>query len=207
MACEAILDVAVRQFGDRGYEGVSTRAIASAANTVMSSITYHFGSKEGLYLACADHIAAQIARRLQPAARAVGAPEALSRDEACAAILSLFRAMIDLMIGEESREWAGFLIREQQTPGPAFDRLYAGAMADVVELLVRLLVRARPDLTDSAARAMGIALFGQTLVLRSARASVLRVLDRDELAATDRTLLTDTVLSNVACILRSAPLS
>ena len=54
----AILIFAVREFGSKGLDGASTRGIAEAAGTAMSSITYHFGGKEGLYLAAAEHIAA-----------------------------------------------------------------------------------------------------------------------------------------------------
>jgi uncharacterized protein (TIGR02217 family) len=45
-----LLDVAIDHFGRLGLEGASTRAIARDAETLMSSITYHFGGKEGLYL-------------------------------------------------------------------------------------------------------------------------------------------------------------
>src|SRR5882672_7599510 len=60
---DRLLDVAVDQFGRKGLEGASTRAIAAAAGTAMSSITYHYGGKEGLYVATARHIAAQIRNR------------------------------------------------------------------------------------------------------------------------------------------------
>ena len=52
-----LLDIAISEFGTKGREGASTRGIAAAAGTAMSSITYHYGGKEGLYLAAADRIA------------------------------------------------------------------------------------------------------------------------------------------------------
>ena len=57
---ESLLDCAVDHFGRFGFEGAATRAIAADCGTAMSSITYHFGGKEGLHLAAADHIAAQM---------------------------------------------------------------------------------------------------------------------------------------------------
>ena len=60
MAHDRLLEVAVREFGQKGLEGASTRGIAAAAGTAMSSITYHYGGKEGLYLAAADYIAQQM---------------------------------------------------------------------------------------------------------------------------------------------------
>jgi AcrR family transcriptional regulator len=62
-----LLDTAIDQFGRKGLEGASTRDIATAAGTTMSSITYHYGSKEGLYLAAARHIANQIGELMAPA--------------------------------------------------------------------------------------------------------------------------------------------
>lgn len=212
MTCEAILDVAIRQFGERGYEGASTRAIAAEAGTVMSSITYHFGSKERLYLACADHIARQITERMRPTIDAIGAvgglpPKTMPREKAIEGVHGIMHRSIDLMISPESRDWSKFLIREQQNPGPAFDRLYHGAMEQLATLLIGLICQARPDLDERQARATAISLFGQALVLRAARATVQRVLQIDQLSETDRSLLLATVHSNIDCILRSAPQS
>ncbi len=55
-----LIEAAIEQFGQHGFDGASTRDIAAASGTAMSSITYHFGGKDGLYLACADYIAEQI---------------------------------------------------------------------------------------------------------------------------------------------------
>ena len=69
-----LLDVAIDHFGRLGLEGASTRSIARDADTLMSSITYHFGGKEGLYLAAADHIAGHMHAKIAPMLdRAAGA--------------------------------------------------------------------------------------------------------------------------------------
>src|SRR5438552_17576968 len=64
---QRLLDAAIDHFGRKGIEGASTRGIAAAAGTTMSSITYHYGSKQGLYLAAARHIADQMGDRMAPA--------------------------------------------------------------------------------------------------------------------------------------------
>src|SRR3954453_6991859 len=38
-----------------GYAGLSTRAVAEAAQAPLSQIHYHFGSKQGLVLALLEH--------------------------------------------------------------------------------------------------------------------------------------------------------
>jgi AcrR family transcriptional regulator len=59
-----LIEAAIEQFGQNGMNAAGTRAIANAAGVQMSAITYHFGGKEGLYLACARHIVEQISGRV-----------------------------------------------------------------------------------------------------------------------------------------------
>jgi AcrR family transcriptional regulator len=47
-ARDLLLDAAERLFAERGYNGVSTRQIAEAANVNLGSIPYYFGNKENL---------------------------------------------------------------------------------------------------------------------------------------------------------------
>jgi len=48
---EKLLDVAIDLFAERGYEPVSTAAVARAAGLSQSMVHYHFGSKERLWRA------------------------------------------------------------------------------------------------------------------------------------------------------------
>ncbi len=48
---EAILDSALELFALQGYDATSTRQIAQKSSANLSAISYHFGSKEGLYKA------------------------------------------------------------------------------------------------------------------------------------------------------------
>src|SRR5580704_18988421 len=45
---DRILKTAERLFAERGFNGVSVRELAAAANVNIASIGYHFRSKEGL---------------------------------------------------------------------------------------------------------------------------------------------------------------
>ena len=53
-----IIAVAVELFGERGFEGVSTRDIAAQAGVNAPALPYYFDSKEGLYLACLEQVIA-----------------------------------------------------------------------------------------------------------------------------------------------------
>ena len=55
--CQArLLDVAVKAFAVRSYDGVSLRALAAAAKCDVSMIAHYFGSKQDLWLATVEHM-------------------------------------------------------------------------------------------------------------------------------------------------------
>ena len=115
---ERLIEAAIDQFGRHGLDGASTRAIATAADTAMSSITYHFGGKDGLYLATARHITAQIATRMEgPLSEATHLATATAdTDGAIAALLATLDGFAQIMTSAESAPWARFVIREQMDP-------------------------------------------------------------------------------------------
>lgn len=51
----AVLEAAVRLFGERGYDGASLRDIETAAKVNRGIVTYHFGSKANLWKAMFNH--------------------------------------------------------------------------------------------------------------------------------------------------------
>src|SRR5258708_25003685 len=59
----AILDAAIAEFAERGFEGASIRAIADRLGLQHPLITYHFRSKDLLWRAAAEHAFAQIRAR------------------------------------------------------------------------------------------------------------------------------------------------
>jgi AcrR family transcriptional regulator len=172
-----LLEVAIDHFGRKGLEGASTRAIASAAGTPMSSITYHFGGKSGLYLAAAEHIAAIMGELMQPALEKVAEICAGGIDPAAAraALQALYGRLIEVLMSEDSAAFARFIVREQAEPTEAFERIYAGTMSQMLAraaAMLRVIAAGRLDEIDARVRAL--ALFGQVLVFRVARAAVLK---------------------------------
>src|SRR5271163_2700117 len=53
---EALLESALVEFGAKGYDGASTRAIALRVEAHQPQINYHFESKEALWAASVDHL-------------------------------------------------------------------------------------------------------------------------------------------------------
>lgn len=61
-----------RLFARRGFDGTSIRAITREAGTNLGAVTYHFGSKRGLYAAVLEAGLRPIAERVRAAARSPG---------------------------------------------------------------------------------------------------------------------------------------
>ena len=204
MLQNTLLEMAIEHFGKFGFEGASTREIARASGTAMSSITYHFGGKEGLYLAAADHIAACVRERQNAQMAAVkemaNAPD-ITRDQARDCLLALLDSFAQMMLEPASEDWARYIVREQQAPTEAFERLYNGMMRDVIEAFVRLVCVIRSDLSLPEAKALTVLLYGQTLIFRTGRAAVCRVLGVETLSAADGNLLRTQLRATATCIL------
>lgn len=173
---ERLLDVAIEQFGRQGLEGASTRVIAGAARTAMSSITYHYGGKEGLYLAAARRISELITARMGARLAQAAEPDALSPQQAVAQVTAFADGFLAMMLDPESAPWARFIVREQMEPTPAFEVLWGQFMQAVSDYLVKLVLRAGDGRWKLAeARVRAVALIGQVLVFRVSRATALRV--------------------------------
>lgn len=73
---EALLDAAVRQFAQHGYDKTSMRDIAAVAGMLAGSIYYYFPTKEQLFLAVHEyaiaHICDSVRRAIRPDADAWG---------------------------------------------------------------------------------------------------------------------------------------
>jgi len=77
---QQVLDVAIRVFAERGYEGASTLAIAAAAGVGEPTIYRHFPSKRALFLAAFDRSSTELLDRWRAIAAESASPlEAIAR--------------------------------------------------------------------------------------------------------------------------------
>lgn len=61
---ERLLEAALAEFGAKGFDGASTRAIAARIGAHQPQINYHFETKEALWTAAVDHLFAELARAM-----------------------------------------------------------------------------------------------------------------------------------------------
>ncbi len=187
MAQDRLLETAIRAFGTHGLEGVSTRQIAKAANTAMSTITYRYGGKEQLYQAAAERIAEVMAQEFAPVLDAEEGVDTGDRNAARAAIQRIVGRFVEKMANTRMSDHSMFIVREQMSPTAAFDALYAGMMGRMVRRLRELVCIATGAAEEEATHAT-LTLIGQAMVMRSSRATVLRLFDA---AAIDADRLAD----------------
>lgn len=209
---QALVAAATNVFARDGFHAVSTREIARTAKVNQALIGYHFGGKEGLYLAVFDHITQQlqaglgpvvgvIAEHLQrPAARGVAAA-ARQREEALQMLLQLLDGMAAMLSSEASAPWAQLIMREQQSPTEAFARLYDGFMGRVLPLVTELVRRVRPQLSLAEAQLVTATFMGQVMVFRIARAGVLRHMGWKQIGSAELAAIQRQVRANVIAIL------
>lgn len=103
-----LLTEALRLFAERGYEGVSTRALAEAAKSNVALIAFHFGSKRGLYEAAVEAVARRTAEAVIPVEKNLrrGIKEFAGR-----------RGDLFALLRSEMRDFLSRLLPEERTPG------------------------------------------------------------------------------------------
>jgi AcrR family transcriptional regulator len=142
-----LIDAAVRIFGESGYHAAGTRELADAARANQAAIPYHFGGKDGLYRAAAEHVASTARAALGPVLDRVACarPATLGRAALRELARELFGGLARGLLGPEGEAFhaAAFIVREQTEPGPAFDVLYDGYLRALHEAITEVVAAAR----------------------------------------------------------------
>jgi AcrR family transcriptional regulator len=206
----ALLRSATTVFARDGYHAASTRAIAHGAGFNQALIGYHFGGKDGLYLAVFEQIAQRMERQTEPIAVEIGdAPgpdpgrsTGAERKRHLERLHRLVAALVALLTLDETADWARLILREQQSPSAAFELLYERVMGRVLGMLRRLVAGIRgtdPDAVDT--RLTAFTIVGQVLVFRVAHAAVLRQLGWKKVGPAQVAQIQDRIRRNIDSLL------
>jgi AcrR family transcriptional regulator len=210
---QRLVITAIEIFGRDGFHAASTREIAKQAGVNQALIGYHFGGKEPLYIAAMEHIALQIRRRLAPVAEEIDTQVALleadgagddqaTREKYLGLLLRLIDGFIHMLVDEESSSWARLILREQQSPSPAFDVLYEAIMKKLLQLTTHLTGRVRGiDPSADEARLLALTLFGQAVIFRASRAAVLKHMGWTDFNSDELTMIQQQVRRNISTLL------
>ena len=147
-ARERILAEAERVFGARGFEGASMRELAEAAGVPLALVSYHFGSKEGVYRAVFERRAPVVVeQRLAGLAIAMSEPNLDRRLELV--VKALVFPMLHLRAHDRDPSF-GRLLANETTESDSERRGIIRDMFDPIACaVVKALGSALPDRTEA----------------------------------------------------------
>ncbi|MCB1061304.1 MAG: CerR family C-terminal domain-containing protein [Verrucomicrobiae bacterium] len=202
-----LLDAALAEFGERGFDSVSTRDLAERARVNQAAIPYHFGGKQGLHLAVAEDLVQMVQSSV--GVTAGGIRERLeagpvTAEEGELLIATMIGKMVEFLVGaDQARFRAAFVIRELMHPSEVFDLLYEGYMRDIHSILTRLvaiLLGEDPNAESSILRAH--ALLGQMIVFGAGRELIRRRAEWDDFTREHLEQIKETVTETFVASIR-----
>lgn len=191
---QRILEAALIEFGAAGFKSTTTRRIAERANTTLPPLNYYFGSKEGLYRACAEEIVSRYSQTTGDAvATAMQTIESTSGpEEARDALKNLMTASVQLILGSDAYILGnGIIARELADPGPAFEIFYDRLWLPGIERNARLISRIKSEPRVSAeTRVQSLLLVSSLPSLHTRRIVAQRAMGWPGLGNSELTLIT-----------------
>jgi TetR/AcrR family transcriptional regulator, regulator of cefoperazone and chloramphenicol sensitivity len=179
-----IIEAAIQRFGDDGYEGASTRDIAQDAGVNPPALQYYFGSKEGLYTACFEHITGKFSTVLRDVYQRA---DAIKPGEAKAA-LDVFCDLLDAMAEflfetAESDGWRRFVARVKAHDGPyRFEDVEKSLEAELFRHCFHLVAVATGDTpTSDSTKLRTFSAMGALTAFHHERDSMLELLNWPDL--------------------------
>lgn len=197
----ALVMAALNLFGRKGFEGTSTREIAAAANANIGSIAYHFANKEGLRIACAEHIAGTMSRLAGDVLAAE--PGTLTRHAARALLRRLMATIVGfLLMRDDARDFAPFMLRELSQPTAALETIYRRLFEPVHGRLCEVWAAATGENPEGeATRLVVFSLIGQVVYFRIARDVIARRMGWPDIGPAQRDAIIETLTGNLDAIL------
>jgi AcrR family transcriptional regulator len=198
---QRLLEVAIRVFAARGFDGARTRDIAEAAKTNPVSIAYYFGNKQGLYHAAALHVAARWAAHQKPLvqqARTSMARPGVTHRELVGILCTLLCNFVRLILGNFLPDCYGKFVN-QAASGPArefsvIDRGLAPLRGTLAEAIARLTGESA---ASSATQVRALSIIGSCVCFRRDRPAVLHVLKWKQIGAKELKVIEKAIQANI----------
>ena len=194
---QRLLLAAAEVFGALGYEGATTRLVARKAGQRLSSITYYFGSKEGLFQAVMEQVATRVHQPLGPVLEQINQLTDFAPGEARELLYQVLDRFAGQIIASDENDFFVLMwIREQFDPTVAFEIIYREVVARVLHPIVRLVASVLGlSAEDPQCRLRALTIVGQILIFRTARRAALKTMGWNE--------LTPERVEQIRCIVRS----
>jgi AcrR family transcriptional regulator len=204
-----IIDAAIQMFGERGFEGASTRDIAKAAGVNAPALQYYFDNKEGVYRACAEYIADNSWQHFRPVLEAAQAAldAGGDRDTLIEAFGTIQDAVADhLLASYDAQKRRLFIAHEQAGHGPSvlFDIMDRNVKVKMKQVMSELISRITSLPADDPLTIVRIMmLHGQLMVFHAAHKSTMSSIGWDCINEERLAFLKKTVRSHTRVLIDS----
>ncbi len=203
-----IIRSAIELFGEHGFVAASTRDIAAHAGVNAPALQYYFENKEGVYRACAEHLADEVWSKFEPVVRHSAATVESTDDLAqlIEAFVDLQCVMMDKAMEQPSAPGLRlFFVREQGGQEPqiateTFQRRVRGPLNDVAAKIISKICGTAPS--DPLTIVRLIALNGQFALFHIAPRNVLALFGWTSMDAEKLDFVKKTIFSNTRALLR-----
>ncbi len=160
---EVILQAALSEFAEKGFDAATTRGIAQRANIQHPRITYHYRNKEVLWRAVAEHFFAEIQDKWDrniPDTCQMSAKERVHEE---------FRAFFRFTM--EHPDFHNFMLRENRPNNPRLPWLVEAVVSPIVSRLLNQIRAAQQagDLPEGSPILIVFMLIGATSALSTLR--------------------------------------
>jgi AcrR family transcriptional regulator len=205
-----IIHAAMELFGERGFAAASTREIAARAGVNAPALQYYFENKEGVYRACAEHIAEMVWARFGPVVHRANEALANAADAADAAPLidafvAIQEAIADkVFCSPVTPSQRLFFVREQagQEPPIASEILQTRLRQPLNSVCISLVAKISGTAVDDPVTVIRtMSLLGQLMIFHTAPRSALTMLGWSEIDAAKSELIKATVRMQTRALL------
>jgi AcrR family transcriptional regulator len=173
---QRLLEAAGEIFAEYGYRAATVRQICEKAKANVAAVNYHFGDKDGLYLAVLRHL-----NKLHAAKNPTNSgltSKATAEQKLRAFVSALFHRMFD----EDSPDWhIKLMVREMIEPTRALDAMVEESIRPLqqeLEAIVRQLLGAKAD--DEAVRLSALSVASQCVFYQHCRSIISRLFPRQK---------------------------
>lgn len=204
-----IIAAAIELFGERGFEAASTRDIAARAGVNAPALQYYFENKDGVYRACAEHIAESVWALFEPVVQRAHAVMAESPKDIAAlidAFLAIQEAIADkIFLSPATPGQRLFMAREQsgQEPPAASEVLQERMRKPLNRVGAELVARIGGTKTDDPLTLVRLlSLHGQMMAFYTAPKTMLTLLGWHEMDEDKSTLVKSIVREQTRALLQ-----
>lgn len=147
---DKILDAAITVFAQNGFEGARTRDIAALAKVNISTLHYHFKSKDGIYGSVINKIYDQSNKFMMPVMieqRKI-IENSRSKKELVEAVKTMSLTFVDTILNPENKRFSKIIAFEQIDQSKHFKNLFESVMKRVCEpftLATAKIMGKKPD--------------------------------------------------------------